>query len=102
MMQLKTLLQKNKNTMNAIKINNIEFNDNTDIMHGRYDFSFTMCDSQGAEILDYEGYIIESAKNSRMNDEIEWAQNTPEYWEDAEEKVLNEFYNWKLKNTLNL
>jgi hypothetical protein len=79
-------------------IKDIDFEDNTDRKHGRYDFSFTTYDKQGAEILDYDGYIIESPSSSRMNDEIEWGQNTPEDWESAEKILIDAFYEWKNKN----
>lgn len=78
-------------------IKNIDFSDNTDRRLGRYDFSFETEDSEGASILDYDGYIIEAPSSSRMNDEIEWGQNVPEDWENAEKYILDEFYNWKLK-----
>jgi hypothetical protein len=78
-------------------IKDIDFEDNTDRKHGRYDFSFTTYDKQGAEILDYDGYIIESPSSSRMNDEIEWGQNTPEDWESAEKILIDAFYEWKNK-----
>ena len=73
----------------------INFEDNTDIRLGRYDFSFSTQDSEGAEMLDYDGYIIEAPSSSRTNDEIEWGQNTPEDWETAEKVLLNAFYEWK-------
>ena len=76
-------------------IGRIEFEDNTDIKHGQYGFSFSTNDKQGAGILDYDGYIIESPTNSRKNDEIEWGQNTPEDWETAEKILIDAFYDWK-------
>lgn len=76
-------------------IKDIDFEDNTDTRHGRYDFSFSTQDSEGAEMLDYDGYIIESPSSSRMNDEIEWGQNVPEDWETAEKILLAAFYKWK-------
>ena len=82
-------------------IKNIDFSDNTDRRLGRYDFSFETEDSEGASILDYDGYIIEAPSSSRMNDEIEWGQNVPEDWENAEKYILDEFYNWKLKRFKN-
>jgi hypothetical protein len=76
-------------------IKNIDFDDNTDIKHGRYDFYFQTEDSEGADMLDYDGYIIEAPASSRMNDEIEWGQNTPEDWENAEKILIDAFYEWK-------
>jgi hypothetical protein len=76
-------------------IKNIDFDDNTDRKHGRYDFYFQTEDSQGADMLDYDGYIIEAPASSRMNDEIEWGQNTPEDWENAEKILIDAFYEWK-------
>ena len=73
----------------------INFEDNTDIRQGRYDFSFSTQDNEGAEILDYDGYIIEAPSSSRRNDEIEWGQNTPEDFETAEKILLDSFYEWK-------
>ena len=81
-------------------IKDIDFEDNTDIRLGRYDFSFSTQDRQGAEMLDYDGYIIEAPYSSRRNDEIEWGQNVPEDWETAEEILLNAFYEWKQLKTL--
>lgn len=75
----------------------INFEDNTDRAHGRYDFSFSTRDKQGAQVLDYDGYIIQSPSSSRMNDDIEWGQNTPEDWEEAEQVLLDAFYEWKHK-----
>ena len=80
-------------------IKDIDFEDSTDIRLGRYDFSFSTHDKQGAEMLDYDGYIIESPSSSRRNDEIEWGRNTPEDWEKAEEILLNAFYEWKRKTS---
>jgi|GEM_PF-2466220 len=77
-------------------IKEIDFEDNTDRRLGRYDFSFSTYDKEGAEILDYDGYIIESSA-SRMNDEIEWGQNIPEDWETAEKILIDAFSNWKYK-----
>lgn len=79
-------------------IKDIDFEDNTDRRLGRYDFSFSTYDKEGAEILDYDGYIIESSASSRMNDEIEWGQNIPEDWETAEKILLDAFANWKYKS----
>jgi hypothetical protein len=78
-------------------IKDIDFEDNTDRRLGRYDFSFSTYDKEGAEILDYDGYIIESSASSRMNDEIEWGQNIPEDWETAEKILIDAFSNWKYK-----
>jgi hypothetical protein len=78
-------------------IKDIDFEDNTDRRLGRYDFSFSTYDKQGAEILDYDGYIIESPASSRGNDEIEWGQNMPEDWETAEKILIDAFSNWKYK-----
>lgn len=80
---------------NSEIITDINFSDNTDIRHGRYDFYFTTKDSEGAEMYDYDGYIIESPKLSRRDDEVEWGQNVPEDWEKAEEILINAFYEWK-------
>ena len=76
-------------------IKNIDFSDNTDMKHGRYDFSFETEDNQGANMFDYDGYIIEAPSSSRMNDEIEWGQNVPEDWEKAEQILIDAFYDWK-------
>lgn len=76
-------------------IKNIDFSDNTDRKHGRYDFSFETEDNQGANMFDYDGYIIEAPSSSRMNDEIEWGQNVPEDWEKAEKILIDAFYDWK-------
>jgi DNA polymerase III sliding clamp (beta) subunit (PCNA family) len=76
-------------------IKNIDFSDNTDEKHGRYDFSFETEDSKGASMFDYDGYIIEAPSSSRMNDEIEWGQNVPEDWEKAEKILIDAFYDWK-------
>jgi hypothetical protein len=78
-------------------IKNIDFSDNTDMKHGRYDFSFETKDNQGADMFDYDGYIIETPSSSRMNDEIEWGQNVPEDWEKAEKILIDAFYEWKSK-----
>jgi len=80
---------------NKEKIVNLEFEDNTDRKLGRYDFSFETVDADGASVLDYDGYIIESAAESRMPDEFEWGQNVPEDWENAEKYILDSFYEWK-------
>lgn len=80
---------------NREKIINLEFEDNTDRKLGRYDFSFETIDAQGSSVLDYDGYLIESASESRMPDEIEWGQNMPEDWENAEKYILDSFYSWK-------
>jgi hypothetical protein len=80
---------------NKEKIVNLEFEDNTDRKLGRYDFSFETIDADGASILDYDGYIIESAAESRMPDNFEWGQNVPEDWENAEKYILDYFYEWK-------
>lgn len=82
---------------NKLRIVNLEFEDSTDRKLGRYDFSFETIDSEGARVLDYDGYIIESAAESRMPDEIEWGLNVPEDWEGAEDYILDSFYEWKSK-----
>lgn len=82
---------------NYLKVICLEFEDQTDERHGRYSFSFDTEDSEGASVLDYDGTITVAAKNSRMDDEIEWGQNVPEDWEGAEKIVLDAFYDWMYK-----
>jgi hypothetical protein len=82
-------------------IKDIVFEDNTDLKHGRYDFSFNTVDKEGAPILDYDGYIIEEPSSSRRDNEIEWGQNTPEDWDGAETILQNAFSDWKQKQFSN-
>lgn len=78
-------------------IGEIDFDDNTDIRHGYYTFSFETTDAEGADMFDYSGSIQEAPANSRRDDEVEWDLNTPEDWETAEEYVIQKFYEWKNK-----
>jgi hypothetical protein len=81
---------------------NIEFEDDTDRKFGRYNFSFDTIDSEGAAILDYDGYIIVQPALSRQDDEIEWGQNVPEDWEKSEDILIDAFYEWKKQKNGNL
>ena len=82
-------------------IKDIVFEDNTDRQHGRYDFSFTMYDDKGAQIMDYDGYIIQAPTLSRRSDEIEWGQNVPNEWETAENFILTQFHDFIYKRITN-
>ena len=74
---------------------NIEFEDDTDTKFGRYNFSFDTIDSEGANMFDYDGYIIVQPSSSRQDDEIEWGQNVPEDYDKAESILIDAFYKWK-------
>ena len=76
---------------------NIEFEDDTDRKFGRYNFSFDTIDSEGANMFDYDGYIIVQPSSSRQDDEIEWGQNVPEDYDKAESILIDAFYEWKNK-----
>jgi hypothetical protein len=84
---------------NKETIHDLQFEDDTDSRHGKYNFSFFTKDAEGADVLDYDGYIIVSPPLSEMDDEIEWGQNTPEDWEGAEKFIIDSFYDWKQQQT---
>lgn len=86
---------------NNMKMSDIVWQDNTDYTHGRYDFAFETFDAKGSPVMDYDGYIILSAPESRMPDEIAWGLNTPEDWEKAEQFIIESFYDWKQNQTSN-
>jgi hypothetical protein len=75
-------------------IKDLEFEDQTDRKHGMYSFSFHTEDSEGAIILDYDGNIVIAPAESRAPDELDWGQNVPEDWENAEEYIFDKFYEW--------
>ena len=67
----------------------VTFEDATDTRLGRYNFSYE------THIMDFDGYIIASPRESRAIDTIEWGINVPIHWEEAESILLNKFYEWK-------
>ena len=76
-------------------IKDLEFEDQTDRKHGMYSFSFHTQDSEGAIILDYDGNIVVAPAESRAPDELDWGQNVPEDWENAEDYIFDKFYEWR-------
>lgn len=84
---------------NKESIHNLQFEDDTDSRHGKYNFSFITKDAEGNDIGDFDGYIIESPPSSRMDDEFEWSQDPPEDWEGAEKFISDSFYDWKQQQT---
>jgi len=68
-----------------LNIVDLEFENQTDLIHGKYSFSFDTLDKHGARAKDYSGHIILAPKNSREPDEFEWDDNCPDNWEDVED-----------------
>jgi len=76
-------------------IQNLEFEDNTDIKNGYYTFTFDTVDAEVAPMYDYSGSITLAPTNSRRDDEVEFDGDMPEDWEAAEEYIIDKFYEWK-------
>lgn len=76
----------------TLQIVDLEFEDQTDMTHGRYYFSFEAVDKNGQSVLDYDGYIIIPPKNSRESEDFEWGQNTPDDWERVEPYIIDKLY----------
>lgn len=76
-------------------IQNLEFEDNTDMKDGYYTFTFDTVDAEGAPMHDYSGSITLAPTNSRRDDEVEFDGDMPEDWEAAEAYIIDKFYEWK-------
>ena len=75
-----------------LEIVDLDFQDQTDLNHGKYSFSFSTIDKHGSSAFDYDGHIIIQPKNSRRDDDLEWGVNTPLDWERVEPYLIDKLY----------
>lgn len=82
----------------TLSITDLEFEDQTDMVHGKYFFYFDSIDKNGSRAFDYDGYIILSPKNSRENDEVHWSSNSPSDWEKVEPYLISQLHEYLNSN----